>query len=456
MLRPVASRRWRATALAVLAATLVLGSVGTAQAAPAGTALDFDGNDYVTFGNPAALGLSTFTLEVWFKREGAGTGVTTSAAGGGGLTGSGAVPLLTKGRGEGDGTNVDMNWFLGIDVATSKLVVDFEEAVAGSGVSGLNHVYFGTTTIAADGVWHHAAATYDGTWHLYLDGVEEGTGPCRQRASAVGFHPACRVSDRQSPSAGAPTGVGGFFNGVIDEARVWNVARTQAEILSTKNQELTSATGLVARWGLNEGTGTSVAELGRHDDQRHRQRHGAARGLGRGLPASRPAAGGPHGADGDARRRARRAFLERRRGGGRRRLQRLPQHDVAGPDDAGNAGQRRHAVTGTRFTEAGLGNGQTYFYVVTAVDAAASQSGGSNEATATPLSTLSNGLDFDGADDHVTFGAGRRARCQRHSRSRPGSGAMAPERPPPRPAPGGGLQDAIPLVTKGRGEADNA
>ena len=63
MLRPVASRRWRATALAVLAATLVLGSVGTAQAAPAGTALDFDGaNDYVTFGNPAALGLSTFTL----------------------------------------------------------------------------------------------------------------------------------------------------------------------------------------------------------------------------------------------------------------------------------------------------------------------------------------------------------------------------------------------------------
>ena len=37
------------------------------------------------------------------------------------------------------------------------------------------------------------------------------------------------------------------------------MARTQAEIVSTKNQELPSASGLVARWGLNEGAGTTVA-----------------------------------------------------------------------------------------------------------------------------------------------------------------------------------------------------
>ena len=93
--------RWRATALSILTIAICAAALAPAtQAAPAGTALDFDGNDYVTFGNPAALGLSTFTLEVWFKREGAGTGVTTAAAGGGGITGSGAVPLLTKGRGE--------------------------------------------------------------------------------------------------------------------------------------------------------------------------------------------------------------------------------------------------------------------------------------------------------------------------------------------------------------------
>ena len=39
-----------------------------------------------------------------------------------------------------------------------------------------------------------------------------------------------------------PTGVAtGFFNGVLDEARIWNVARTAAQIGAARNQELTSA-----------------------------------------------------------------------------------------------------------------------------------------------------------------------------------------------------------------------
>ena len=78
------------------------------------SALQFDGtNDYVTFGAAPSLGLSTFTLEAWVKRTGNGATTTTSAAGGGGLFN--LVPILTKGRGEGDGTNVDMNYVLGIE-----------------------------------------------------------------------------------------------------------------------------------------------------------------------------------------------------------------------------------------------------------------------------------------------------------------------------------------------------
>ncbi len=57
-------------------------------------------------------------------------------------------------------------------------------------------------------------------------------------------------------SAGVPAA--GFFNGVIDEARIWNVARSQAQIQADKNSELTSGTGLIGRWGMNEGTGTAV------------------------------------------------------------------------------------------------------------------------------------------------------------------------------------------------------
>ncbi len=52
----------------------------------------------------------------------------------------------------------------------------------------------------------------------------------------------------------------GRFDGVIDEARVWDHARTIGEIQADKDSELTSGTGLVARWGLNEGTGTSVGD----------------------------------------------------------------------------------------------------------------------------------------------------------------------------------------------------
>ena len=112
-------------------------------------------------------------------------------------------------------------------------------------------------------------------------------------------------------------------------------------------------------------------------------------------------------------------------------------------------------VTGTRFTEGGLGNGQTYFYAVTAVDAS-SQSSASNEATAMPLSALSNGLDFDGSNDYVTFGAASGLGTATFTIEtwfrRDGAGSATTTSGPT----GGGLQDAIPLVTKGRGEADGS
>ncbi|MBL0200959.1 MAG: hypothetical protein IPP81_12755 [Chitinophagaceae bacterium] len=44
----------------------------------------------------------------------------------------------------------------------------------------------------------------------------------------------------------------------MDELRVWNVVRTDAEIFAGYNAELTSGTGLVSRWGFNDGSGTSA------------------------------------------------------------------------------------------------------------------------------------------------------------------------------------------------------
>ena len=77
------------------------------------TALQFDGiNDYVTFGQATTtLGAQSFTVECWFQRTSAGTGTTTGT---GGFTGTTFVPILTKGRGESEGGNLDMNFALGI------------------------------------------------------------------------------------------------------------------------------------------------------------------------------------------------------------------------------------------------------------------------------------------------------------------------------------------------------
>ncbi|HYM80425.1 MAG TPA: LamG-like jellyroll fold domain-containing protein, partial [Candidatus Limnocylindria bacterium] len=213
-------------------------------------ALDLGGtNAYVTFGRAPGLGAAAFTLECWFRRDGAGVGTSTGA---GGIPD--AVPLVTKGRAQADGGIVDMNYFLGIRASDSVLVADFEEGAAGDSV-GLNHPVAGTTPIAIGPAWHHAAATYDGsTWRLYLDG-------CLEAELAVGQPPQSQsIQHAALGSALDTSGVAaGFFDGALDEVRIWNVARTQAEIQGSLNSAITTTQpGLIGRWSLNETGGTAV------------------------------------------------------------------------------------------------------------------------------------------------------------------------------------------------------
>lgn len=92
-------------------------------------------NAYVTFGNNSSLGLSQFTLECWFRRNGTGS---TASTGTGGVT---AVPLIAKGRGEQDGSTLDCNYFLGIRSGNNVLTADFEEGSAGSRPGQLNLIW---------------------------------------------------------------------------------------------------------------------------------------------------------------------------------------------------------------------------------------------------------------------------------------------------------------------------
>ncbi len=208
--------------------------------------LFFDGtNDYVTFGNNPVLGLGSFTLELWFRRDGPGV---TASSGSGGVA---VVPLISKGRGESDGSTVDCNYLFGIQGTTGRLAADFEDLA-----TGLNHPIVGTNPVST-GTWQHAAVTFDAAtfeWRLYLNGGLEATG------TTGGQVP--RSDSIQHSALGAAlnsTGVpeGAFF-GLMDEVRIWNRARTQFEIQATINQQLASAPGLVARWSMSEGSGPTL------------------------------------------------------------------------------------------------------------------------------------------------------------------------------------------------------
>src|SRR3954463_4615998 len=144
-----------------------------------------------------------------------------------------------------------MNYFLGIDATSGVLVGDFEDTAG-----GVNHPVSGTTAVTSN-VWHHAAATYDGTtWRLYLDGVLD-------RTLVVGSFSPESTSIQHAALGSALTSTGaaaGFFAGSLDKTRIWNVSRTGAQIRTARDAQLTSGSGLLARWGLDEGSGTTAGD----------------------------------------------------------------------------------------------------------------------------------------------------------------------------------------------------
>jgi hypothetical protein len=104
-------------------------------------------------------------------------------------------------------------------------------------------------------VWHHVAASFVASTRqltLYLDGVQvaQGTLPARSTAGN-----ALAVSIGRNGSGSNP------WTGKIDDLRIWNLARTGAQIAANYQAELASApAGLVGNWKFNEGSGTSAVD----------------------------------------------------------------------------------------------------------------------------------------------------------------------------------------------------
>ena len=108
-----------------------------------------------------------------------------------------------------------------------------------------------------DGSWHHLAVTHDGTTtKVYVDGIQRGSKTTTYNTTGTDFHIGTYLR----------TTYQFFYNGTIDEVRVWNVARTQSEIQATMNSELSSGTGLILAYHFNETSGTTADDaIGSND-----------------------------------------------------------------------------------------------------------------------------------------------------------------------------------------------
>lgn len=162
-------------------------------------ALNFDGtDDYIVTNFSGPSGTSERTVEAWVKTSFLGTQKV--------ITDWGDMSL---------GNRFTMNMINGL----------LRIEVGGAGL-------FGTTNIA-DGQWHHVAAVYSPftavPYLLYVDGVLDGSGTLSQSMNTSTVNPLI---------IGVRNDNVNYWDGEIDEVRVWSVAKSASEIAAGINQKI--------------------------------------------------------------------------------------------------------------------------------------------------------------------------------------------------------------------------
>lgn len=192
--------------------------------------LDFDGyNDYIQTEYPGIDADGSRTVEAWVKMS---TDYYNRFI----------VDMGDFGTGNGARFSIKLN-------GSYSNVLRIE--IGGGGLNGTQNI--------TDNSWHHIAVVYDNSlatnkYKIYVDGVLDVEGDI---SNASGIIPLNTPNNLSPMTIGARTdhASNNNFDGILDEVRVWNVARTQTQLVDNMNNELCSFDPeLVSYFRLNEGS----------------------------------------------------------------------------------------------------------------------------------------------------------------------------------------------------------
>lgn len=132
--------------------------------------------------------------------------------------------------------------FSGVDTLGN--VLGWQDLVSPSNVLSLN-------------TWTHVAASFDGdSSKLFVNGVQVAS-----RYFHGTINPNYAFPMRIGRLCDAGQSQTRYFSGQIDEVRIWNIAKPQAEILAGYNRHISpTSNGLVGYWNFNIASGTTVPD----------------------------------------------------------------------------------------------------------------------------------------------------------------------------------------------------
>lgn len=210
--------------------TTVMTTMGICQNLPGpGNSLTFNGQNYISCGTSNRSISNQVTVEAWVKT-----------------------------------TSYDYQWIAGKYLNSNSEEKGFH-LYTSNGLAYLNgRIGMGaylssgaSTTLVNDGRWHHIAGTTDGSsWRIYVDGILENTGVYNYSRADFTTTTSLSIGNYAVQS-------GQYFQGDIDEVRVWRTVRSVAEIQATMCRKfVTAPADLVAYYRFDQTTGLAAVDQG--------------------------------------------------------------------------------------------------------------------------------------------------------------------------------------------------